>query len=56
MQQFDIFADSLPFQPANTLAYFDRTIRWPALHALSTVDPDHAGLARRRVLRELLTN
>jgi len=60
MQQLDIFSDSLPVQHANALiaalARFDRTACWPALDALSAVDPDHAGLARLRVLCEFVTN
>lgn len=60
MQQLDIFADSLPVQHANALiaalARFDRTACWQALEALATVAPDHAGLARWRVLCEFVTN
>ena len=60
MQQLDIFADSLPVQHANALiaalARFDRKACWPALAALADVDPDHAGLARLRVLCEFVTS
>ena len=60
MQQLDIFADSLPVQHANALiaalARFDRKACWPALAALADVDPDHAGLARLRVLCEFVAS
>ena len=60
MQQLDIFADSLPVQRATALiaalARFDRAACWPALEALAAVDPDHAGLARLRVLCEFVTS
>ena len=60
MQQLDIFADTLPVQHANALiaalARFDRAACWPALEALSAVDPGHSGLARLRVLCEFVTN
>ena len=60
MQQLDIFSDSLPVQHANALiaalARFDRAACWPALQSLAAVAPDHAGLARLRMLCEFVTN
>jgi hypothetical protein len=54
VQQLDIFADSVPVQRANALiaalSRFDRTASRQALHALTSADPEHAGLVHFQVL------